>query len=250
MESMKPPLCRQWGSIFWWVGAFCIREVDKCHSSWHRGYLPISLPLISVWPCLPWPHSVIGCIPLGVHYPPASTGSDVIPSALYMCFFQGLQLHHITCGLHPSSVDAPVDVYGRSHNFPFFHPREALLVGHWVTTLPLSSCGILFLSPLTEVVLHGVGLVHLSHVWWLPIHKGMPISDTWWEEVGFGVKDSWPSVLVRYFVRGDISCTIWCTTSQVSSSHLSLIFLFPFLASVFTSTRSPGFKFTVPIFLS
>ena len=36
--------------------------------------------------------------------------------------------------------------------------------------------------------------------------------------------------------------------SQVSS-HLSLIFLFPFQASAFTSTRSPGFRFTVPIFL-
>ena len=40
---------------------------------------------------------------------------------------------------------------------PILHPREALLVGHWVTALPLSSSGILFLSPLAEVVLHGVG---------------------------------------------------------------------------------------------
>ena len=32
-------------------------------------------------------------------------------------------------------------------------------------------------------------------------------------------------------------------TSQVSSSHISIIFLFPFQASAFTSTRSPGFKF-------
>ena len=71
----------------------------------------------------------------------------------------------------------PVDVHGRSHNFPFFHPKEALLVGRWVTTLPFSSCDVLFLSPLAEVVLHGVVLVHLSHVWQLPIHKGMPISD-------------------------------------------------------------------------
>ena len=69
---------------------------------------------------------------------------------------------------------------------PIFPPREALLVGHQVTDLPLSSCGILFLSPLTEVVLCGVGLVHLSHVWQLPIHKGMPISNAmrrsqfWW----------------------------------------------------------------------
>ena len=79
-------------------------------------------------------------------------------------FLQGLQPHHITCGLHPSSVDTPVDIHSRSCNFPFFHTREALLVGCQVTALPLSSCGILFLSPLTEVVLHGVGLVHLSHV--------------------------------------------------------------------------------------
>ena len=69
---------------------------------------------------------------------------------------------------------------------PIFPPQESLLVGHWVTALPFSSCDILFLSPLAEVVLHGVVLVHLSHVWWLPIHKGMPISDAtrrsqfWW----------------------------------------------------------------------
>ena len=106
----------------------------------------------------------IGCIPLGVHYPPASMGIDIIPSTLHTHSFQGLQPHHITCGLHPTSVDTPVDVHGRSCNFPFFHPREALLVGCWVTTLPLSSCGILFLSPLTEVVLHGLRLVHMSHV--------------------------------------------------------------------------------------
>ena len=104
-------------------------------------------------------------------------GIDIIPPALHMCSFQGLQPNHITCGFHPSSVNAPLDVHGRNCNFPFFHPREALPVGHWVTALPLSPCGILFLSPLTKVVLHGVGLVHLSHIWWLPIHKGMPISD-------------------------------------------------------------------------
>ena len=51
------------------------------------------------------------------------------PSALRTCSFGGLQPNHFTCGLHPSSVDAPVDVHDPSHNFPFFHPREALLVG-------------------------------------------------------------------------------------------------------------------------
>ena len=47
--------------------------------------------------------------------------------------------------------------------------------------------------------------------------------------------------------RNSTSALICCDTSQVSSSHLSLIFLFPFQASTFTSTRSPGFKFMVPI---
>ena len=208
---------------------------------------PFHSPPISVWPCLPWHSSMIGHIPLGVHYPPASMGIDIVPSALRTCSFQGLQPHHITCGLHPSSVDALVDVHGWSCNFPFFHPREALLVGCRVTALLLSSCGVLFLSSLTEVVLHGVGLVHLSHVWWLPIHKGMPISDA--------MRRSWfqwrTHDLPCWFITSyeGTSAAIWCTTSQVSSSHLSLIFLFPFQASAFTSTRLPGFKFTVPIFL-
>ena len=79
------------------------------------------------------------------------------PSALCTCSFGGLQPNHFTCGLHPSSVDAPVDVHNPSCNFPFVHPREALLVGHWVTALPSFSCGILFPSPSKEVVLHGGG---------------------------------------------------------------------------------------------
>ena len=73
-----------------------------------------------------------------------------------MCSFQGLQPIHFTCGLHPSSVDALVDVHDPSYNFPFFHHREALLVGHWVTTLPSFSCSILFPSPPEEVApIHG-----------------------------------------------------------------------------------------------
>ena len=55
-------------------------------------------------------------------------------------------------------------------------------------------------------------------------------------------------MLVHHFIGGDVSCELACTTSQVSSSHLSLIFLFPFQASTFTSTRLPGFKFTVHLF--
>ena len=86
------------------------------------------------------------------------------PSALHMCSFGGLQPNHFTCGLHLSSVDTPVDVHDPSCNFLYFHPGEALLVGCQVTALPSLSYGILFPSPPKEVVLHGMGLVHLSHV--------------------------------------------------------------------------------------
>ena len=186
LQGRVPPLYRQWGSLFRWVGAFHIREADHfvLHSDTEVTY-PFHSPH-SVWPCLPWPSSVIGHIPLGVHYPPVSMGIDIVPSALHMCTFWSLQPNHITCGLHPSLVDTLVGIHGRSCNFLCFHPREALLVGHWVTALLLFSCGILSFPPPKEVVLHGVGLVHLSPVWQLPIHKGMPISDMmrrsqfWW----------------------------------------------------------------------
>ena len=119
---------------------------------------------VFIWPCLPRPSSVRGSIHLLVHYLPASMGYRHHPPALRTCSFQDQQPNHFTCGLHPSSVDAPVDIQGPSCNFLYFHPREALLVGHWVTALPSFSCGILSSSPPMEVVLHRVGLVHLSHV--------------------------------------------------------------------------------------
>ena len=150
------------------------------------GTYPFHSSPFYVWPCLPWPSSMSSHFHHGIHYLPASMVIDVIPSTLCMCSFWGLQPHHITWGLHQSLVYTPVDVHGRSCNFLFFHPREALLVGHWVTALPLFSCDVLFLSAFTEVVLHGVGLVHLSHAWRPPIHKGTPISDVmrrswfWW----------------------------------------------------------------------
>ena len=174
---MKPPLYGWQGSLFWWVGVYCIREVDRhCHSSWHGGTYPFHSPLF-VWPCHPWPSLGSGHIQHGVLYLPASMGIDIIPSVLCTYSFQCLQLCHFTCGLHPSSVDAPVDVHGRSCNFPLIHPREPLLVGPQVTTLPLFSCGIHFVSSPTEVVLCRVGLIHLSCVWQVPVHKGTPTSD-------------------------------------------------------------------------
>ena len=128
------------------------------------GYLSISLPpfILVALPAMTqfseWHHPSFGSLSASIN---RYRGH---PSALHMCSSGGLQPNHFTCGLHPSSVDAPVDVHDPSHNFLFFHPREALLVGHWVTTLPSFSCGILSSSPPKGVVLHGVGLAHLSCV--------------------------------------------------------------------------------------
>ena len=163
------------------------------------------------------------------------------PSALRMCSFGGLQPNHFTCGLCPSSVNAPVDVHDPSCNFPFIHPRETLLVGCWVTTLPSLSCGVLFPSPPKEVVLHGVGLVHLSHVWWLPIHKGMPTSDMQREEASFS------GGLLTIHVGSSLhrrAHQLQFVMTPPKSLHptWSLIFLFPFQASAFTSTEVARFQ--------
>ena len=102
-----------------------------------------------------WQHSSFGSLSTSVN------GYRCCPSALCTCSSGVQQPNHLTCGLHPSSVDALVDVHDPSHNFLFFHPWEALLVGRWVTALPFCSCGIIISSPPKEVVLQGVGLVHL-----------------------------------------------------------------------------------------
>ena len=118
-----------------------------------------------IWLALPaltqfseWQYSSFGSLSASVN------GYRRHPSALHTCSSGGLQPNHSTCGLHPSSVDTPVEVHDPSCNFPFFHPRESLLVGHRVTTLPFFSGGILSLSPPKEVLIHGVRLVHLSCV--------------------------------------------------------------------------------------
>ena len=130
LQGMMPLLYNQ--CRYLWEGRNILHQSGRLihPSPWHGGYLPISLPpLIFIWPWLPWLSSVSGSIPLLVHYLPASTGYRHHPSALHTCPFQGLQPNHFTCGLHLSSVDALVDILGPSHNFLFFHPREALLVG-------------------------------------------------------------------------------------------------------------------------
>ena len=60
---------------------------------------------------------------------------------------------------------------------PIYPPQGVFLVWYQVIARPLSSCGIALLSLPPGVGLTGVGLVHPSHTWWTPTHKGTPASD-------------------------------------------------------------------------
>ena len=128
------------------------------------------------------------------------------------------------------------------------HPREVFLAWCWVDVIPPSSHGVVSLSLPLGVGLTGVGLVHQSHTWWTPIQEGIPASDVIsWSLLQYRMHDCLHWSLTSY---EGTSVVIWHITSWGLSSHLSLIFLFPWKASALTRTRSPGFRPTVPIFES
>ena len=217
----------------WWQ---VIKELDM------EGCTPIPY---SLWLCyhdlVPWVVVVVIQSTIQWHLQ-----ADIYPSAKHTWSCRHPLPLHITWSHHLSTVDALADIHGRICSFLLIHPREVLLAWCWVITRPLSSHGIISLSLPLGVGLTGVGLVHLSYAQQTPSHKGMPISDM--------TRRSWlwcrmcDCLCWSVTLYKGMSVTIWCTTPQGFSSHLSLIFLFPWKASAFTMTRSPGFKSTVPIF--
>ena len=82
-----------------------------------------------------------------VCYPMASTGWGVYPSANCTQSCRHPLPLHITWSLHPSSEDGLADVHGTSHSFPLIYPREVFLAWCWVIARPLSSHGVISLSP-------------------------------------------------------------------------------------------------------
>ena len=157
-------------------------------------------------------------------------------------------LLHNAWNLHPSSVDALADIHGRSHSFPFIHPREVFLAWCWVIARPLSSCSVVLLSLPLGIGLTGVGLAHLSCAWQTSMHKGMPASDMMRRsncDVGSVNVHAGFSLHMR-------QCLLWSdglpheTCPPIcpwASSSLEM-------ASALTRTRLPGFKPTVHIFQS
>ena len=112
MEGMKPPPYRWQGSFFWWVGVFCIREEDRhCHSSWHGGTCPFHSPFVlfdlAYHDPVPWVVAFIMGFTICQH----QWALTLFPLPYVHVPFWGLQPHHITWGLHLSSVIAPLDVH-------------------------------------------------------------------------------------------------------------------------------------------
>ena len=204
MGGYGATLYRQWWSLFKWVGAFCIREVD------HFVILPdtgVTYPFHSPHFCLALPtviqfHDWLHC----------SWGSLSASINMYR--------HHSLCLMYVFLLrseatshyqwSSPVLSGCSSRHpwqklqFPIFHPREALLVGHWVTALPLSSCGILFFptSYRGSLAWGGAG----TPVPCMMAAHTQGNANLWCDEKKLVlVEDSWPSALVCHFIRGDVS---------------------------------------------
>ena len=70
---MEPPLYRQQGSLFWWVGAFCIREVDYIvilpdmgvTYPFHSPHFCVALPTMTQF--CDWSHSSWGSLSASVN---------------------------------------------------------------------------------------------------------------------------------------------------------------------------------------
>ena len=249
MEGMMPPLYRRQGSLFWWVGAFCITEVDKCCcSSWHEGYITVSLP-----PCfylaLPtmthfhdWLHSSLGSLSASINRHRCCS-----LCLMYMFLPRSAATSHYLWSSPILSGHSSRHPWQKLQ-LPIFPPQQSFtgrLLGDCLTTFflwhPLS-----FTSYRGSLVWCGAG----TPVPCMTAAHTQGNANLWCDEKKLvSVEDLWPSVLVHHFIRGDVSHNLMHHL-PISSSHLSLIFLFPFQASAFTSTRLPGFKFTALIFLS
>ena len=153
--------------------------------AWHAGVYTHFIPQ---WSCyhntIMWAVMVVGQSTIHWHL-----WADVYPSTRCTWACQSFCPRrqpcplHITWNHHPSSVDVPVDIHGRSCSFPFICPRKFFLAWCWVIARPLSSCGIVLLSLPPGVGLTGVWLVHLSCTWQTTMHKGTPASDATEEPV-------------------------------------------------------------------
>ena len=186
LEGMEPPLYKWWGSLFRWVGAFHVREVDYIvilpdmgvTYPFHSPHFYLALPTMTQF--CDWSHSSWGSLSASInghgHRSLCLTYVFLPRSAATSCYLWSSPILSGCSSRHP----------WQKLQLPIFPPQGSFTgrsSGDCLTTFHLWHP---LFSPLAQVVLHGVGLVHLSYVWQLPIHKGTPISDAmrrswfWW----------------------------------------------------------------------
>ena len=164
LEGMKPPLYRWRGSLFRWVGAFHIREVDYVvvlPDTWvtypfHSPHFCLALPTMTQFH--DWSHSSWVSISASIN----GHGHHSLCLTYVFLLRSAATSHYLWSSpvLSGCSSRCP----WQQLQLPIFPPQGSF------TGRSLDDCLTTFLlwhplfSPLTEVVLHGVGLVHLSHV--------------------------------------------------------------------------------------
>ena len=105
-------------------------------------FIYLALPAVTQFS--EWQHSSSSSLSASIN------GYRCCPSAFTYIFLWRSATKSLYMWSSPILSGALVDIHDPSCNFPFFHPREALLVGCWVTTLPSLSCGVFFPSPPKE----------------------------------------------------------------------------------------------------
>ena len=204
MEDMKPPLYRWRGSLCWWVEAFHIREVDRCcHSSLHRGYLPVSLPpvlclaLPTVTQFYEWSHSSWGSLStsINVHWCHSLCLMYVfLPrSAATSHYLRSSPILSGCSGRHPwQKLQLPI--------FPPWAGFTSRSLGDNLTTF-LLWCPLPFTSYRDSLAWGWAGTPVLCM---MAAHT-QGNTNLWCEEKKLVlVEDSLPSVLVHHFVGGDV----------------------------------------------
>ena len=127
-----------------------------------------------------WQHPSIGSLSASIN------GHRCHPSALCMCS------SGVPAAKSPYLWSSPI-FSGCSSRHPWSKPQLSIFPplgsssgrSSGVRLAILLLWHVITSSPPKEVVLQGVGLVHLYRVWLLPIQKGTPTSDAWWEEASF-----------------------------------------------------------------
>ena len=177
-----------------------------CHSSWHRGYLPISfcpyfcLALPTMTQFCDWLHCSLGSLSTSINRHGCHS--------LCLMYMFLLRSAATSCYLWSSSIlsGCPGRCLWQKLQLPIFPPQGSF------TGRSLGDCLTTFLlwHPLFPTSYRG------SLAWG---GAGTPVpcmmaahtqgnTNLWHDEKPVLVEDSWPSALVCHFIRGDISCNL------------------------------------------